>query len=158
MAFIIFTITSCSGNAQQKEMKEQTKHTTYTKESEAELKERLTDLQYHVTQEKGTERAFTGKYYKHNESGDYHCVVCDNPLFSSDAKYESGSGWPSFYEPKEEGSVKEIPDHSLGMLRTEVVCGKCGSHLGHVFNDGPRPTGLRYCMNSASLDFEADEE
>lgn len=121
-----------------------------------ELKKRLTPLQYHVTQEKGTERAFTGELYLNKEEGLYSCIACQAPLFTSDTKYESGSGWPSFYKPVSEDAVQEIEDNSHDMLRTEVVCGNCGSHLGHVFPDGPQPTGLRYCMNSASLSFKKD--
>jgi peptide-methionine (R)-S-oxide reductase len=105
--------------------------------------------------QKGTERAFTGKYYKNKESGVYYCAACDNPLFKSDTKYESGSGWPSFYEPIP-GGVESATDNSLGMARTEVLCARCGGHLGHVFDDGPDPTGLRYCINSISLDFKKE--
>lgn len=109
---------------------------------------------YRVTQEKGTEAPFSGKYYDHHETGTYRCVVCGERLFSSDAKYDSGSGWPSFDRPAEAAAVAEIPDSSHGMERTEVVCKKCGAHLGHVFDDGPRETtGRRFCVNSASLDF-----
>ncbi|NJL14132.1 MAG: peptide-methionine (R)-S-oxide reductase MsrB [Microscillaceae bacterium] len=123
-----------------------------------ELKAKLSPEQYYITQEKGTERAFTGTYYLNKQDGVYNCVCCDAPLFTSDTKYESGSGWPSFYKPVAEEAVKEILDKSHGMIRTEVVCGNCGGHLGHVFPDGPKPTGLRYCINSASLDFEKAPE
>ncbi len=122
------------------------------------LKERLDSLQWHVTQEAGTERAFTGIYWDCHDDGTYHCIVCDVPLFRSDTKYESGSGWPSFYEPVSPDAVVEISDRSHGMVRTEVRCANCGAHLGHVFPDGPRPTGLRYCMNSAALNLEADTD
>lgn len=125
-----------------------------TKPDKETLQQKLTPEQYYVTQEKGTERAFTGKYYQHKETGVYHCVCCEAPLFTSETKYESGSGWPSFWQPVSPEAVKEVLDKSHGMVRTEVVCGNCDAHLGHVFTDGPRPTGLRYCLNSVSLDFK----
>ncbi len=117
------------------------------------LKDRLTALQFHVTQEQGTERAFSGEYWDHHEDGSYHCIVCNEALFSSSTKYESGSGWPSFFEALDSAKVRLIDDLSHGMTRTEVRCAKCDAHLGHLFPDGPQPTGQRFCMNSASLDF-----
>ncbi len=122
--------------------------------SDAEWKEALTPEAYHVLREAGTERAFSGKYWNHHEEGVYVCAACRQKLFDSKTKFESGTGWPSFYEPIDPKAVEERSDTSLMMTRTEVRCSRCGGHLGHVFDDGPKPTGLRYCINSGALLFE----
>jgi methionine-R-sulfoxide reductase len=147
--FIVIFIIVESNFAQ---VKENTMTQEKEKRTEKEWQETLTPEQYRILREKGTERAFTGKYDKYFEKGTYTCAGCSTPLFESETKYDSGCGWPAFYQSLPE-SIDETPDHSFGRVRTEITCSKCDGHLGHVFTDGPKPTGLRYCVNSVSLDF-----
>ena len=127
------------------------------KPSAEDLKKNLSEMQFYVTQNRGTEPPFTGQLLHNKREGVYHCLICDAPLFTSQSKYDSGCGWPSFYEPVSEESIRYIKDFSHGMQRIEIRCGNCDAHLGHVFPDGPQPTGERYCVNSASLSFADDE-
>ncbi|MGB6035016.1 MAG: peptide-methionine (R)-S-oxide reductase MsrB [Cryomorphaceae bacterium] len=150
---ILFALSACSQNSEKSADQERTYKISKTDE---EWKEQLTDQEYEVLRQKGTERAFTGDLLDIKEEGTYLCAACQFPLFDSETKFKSGTGWPSFYTHVGDTNVVEIIDSSYGMVRTEVVCGQCGGHLGHVFEDGPKPTGLRYCINSVSLDFKED--
>ena len=152
--FIFLVVAVATGCAQTKEAKPELKKTPYAAITDAEWKKKLSPFQYEVLREKGTERAFTGQYWDNHEQGTYYCAACHQALFTSDTKFESGTGWPSFFKPIAEDAVINDTDKSYGMLREEVICSQCGGHLGHVFDDGPKPTGLRYCMNSVSLKFE----
>jgi peptide-methionine (R)-S-oxide reductase len=148
--FIAIALTAC-GQGNKKSPDNETKFPV-TK-TEAEWKKQLTPSQFYILRQKGTEQAFTGEYWNNHEVGMYQCAACQQALFSSETKFESGTGWPSFFQPVQPESVKLLRDTSYGMIREEVVCSRCGGHLGHVFDDGPKPTGLRYCLNSASLKF-----
>ncbi|MBU2915438.1 peptide-methionine (R)-S-oxide reductase MsrB [Reichenbachiella agariperforans] len=148
-------ITACATQGQSKKDKSSGSYTI--NKTDAEWKSELSDLEYYILREKGTERPGTGKYDDHDEIGLYVCAACGNPLFNSDTKFDAHCGWPSYFQYATDSSVVELQDNSHGMRRTEIQCARCGGHLGHVFNDGPPPTGLRYCINSVSLDFIKEE-
>lgn len=165
IAVLISNCTYSQKGAKIKNMEEEKKSEVYSRKdtskvnlSNEEWKKQLSPEVYNIAREKGTEWAFTGKYWNSKEKGTYYCAACGNPLFVSDAKFESSCGWPSFFKPVTKASVIYAPDNAHGMQRTEVMCGRCKAHLGHVFDDGPPPTGLRYCINSVILDFDKAQE
>lgn len=151
---ILVLISACDSNSQNNQTKSKTTMDTKVKKTEEEWKKILSPEQYDVLREKGTEAPFSGKYYLHTEKGIYVCAACGTELFKSDAKFDAGCGWPSFSDVVDSSKVIYTKDNSLGMIRTEITCAKCGGHLGHVFDDGPAPTGLRYCINSVSIEFK----
>jgi peptide-methionine (R)-S-oxide reductase len=155
----ILFLFSCNANSQNdSQMNEKNNPDYEVEKSEEEWRQILSPVEFKILREKGTEYAFTGEFFNHKEKGTYTCAGCGNELFTSNSKYDSGCGWPSFYEPLNKEKIGEFEDRSHGMVRTEIVCNKCGGHLGHVFPDGPKPTGLRYCVNSASLDFKKADD
>lgn len=157
---MLWIFSACSPQAEvhgQNQKESTAKSVTTIEKTDKEWQDQLTKEQYFVLRKQGTERAFTGKYHDHHEAGTYICAACGNELFSSDTKFESGTGWPSFSQPFKEENVGTEVDKSHFMVRTEVHCARCGGHLGHIFEDGPKPTGLRYCINSVSLDFKESE-
>ena len=157
LPIFLLILSSCTGQTAQKSLESaKTKDTLAIQKSEAEWREELPHMACFVLREKGTERAFTGEYWDLKEKGTYSCAGCGQHLFDSEHKFESGTGWPSFFQPAEGSAILEEEDDSWGMRRVEVLCSSCGGHLGHVFEDGPRPTGLRSCINSAALSFDTD--